>query len=344
MEIKKEVAVLNARDESAFESLKRFCKKERARLNVAEARISARLNNTVDNRERRKLEDSLFEIRVKRDELEENFKFSSLSKRMSKKTDEKSNSGMVVETRLLTPASTTRTVITEPVTNSKTIAKVTGYAAKFNSDSEDLGFTERILPGAFSDALRVSDVRALINHNPSEIFARSKKNLRLYEDGIGLLFFADLFEDEPLTNTIISRVGRGLWTQMSFSFIVDESGDTWQFRPGQNDLRLISKFKELFDIAIVTYPAYRDTTVSLLYEQKSRSIDDIPTLEIPLLDDSDSGGSVYTHTDFLRDEAEVDEILMKEIEQKQKARKKEIERMYRKAGRILNRNLYALGR
>ena len=46
---------------------------------------------------------------------------------------------------------------------------ITGYAAVFNSWSEDLGFfKEQIAPGAFARTIKNGDVRALINHDPNE--------------------------------------------------------------------------------------------------------------------------------------------------------------------------------
>lgn len=50
---------------------------------------------------------------------------------------------------------------------------VTGYAAVFNSMSEEMwGFRERIEPTAFDNA-DISDVRALFNHDPNMLLARS---------------------------------------------------------------------------------------------------------------------------------------------------------------------------
>ena len=59
-----------------------------------------------------------------------------------------------------------------------TTPAIRGYAAVFNSRSEDLGyFTEIVNPGAFSKTLNDgADVRALINHNPDFDFKRSERS------------------------------------------------------------------------------------------------------------------------------------------------------------------------
>lgn len=140
---------------------------------------------------------------------------------------------------------------------------LTGYAAKFNKLSEVLfWFREKIAPGAFTDALKTSDVRALKNHDPNLLLGRSTSGtLRLDENKTGLKFEIDI----PDTNTgrdTAEEVRRGDITGCSFAFTVDE--ESWRFDPNGDgiDERTIIKIRQLFDIGPVTYPAYPDTSVA----------------------------------------------------------------------------------
>jgi HK97 family phage prohead protease len=138
--------------------------------------------------------------------------------------------------------------------------KLTGYAAVFNSLSEDLGgFRERILPGAFSRTIKTADVRALINHDPSRVLGRTTTgSLTLAEDSKGLKFTCSL----PATtyaSDLIESVRRGDISQCSFGFQARE--DRWV--PGQKQGNSIRELidVDLFDVSAVTYPAYTDTSI-----------------------------------------------------------------------------------
>jgi HK97 family phage prohead protease len=137
--------------------------------------------------------------------------------------------------------------------------KISGYAAVFNSDSEDLGFIEEIKPGAFKDTIARSDVRALFNHEPSLIFGRQGVNLRLKEDKTGLYM-----ETDPVATStyrmVSENIEAGLINQQSFAFTVPEGGDKWN---DDYSRRTIYKIDQIFDVSPVTYPAYSDTSVAL---------------------------------------------------------------------------------
>ncbi len=142
--------------------------------------------------------------------------------------------------------------------------RLVGYAAKFNSWSVDLGiwekFREKIAPGAFADAIKTSDVRALKNHDPNLILGRtSSGTLSLVENKTGLKFDIDVPNTTTGSDTV-EEVRRGDITGCSFAFTVDE--DSWKYLDDGSVERTIDKIGELFDVGPVTYPAYPDTTVA----------------------------------------------------------------------------------
>jgi HK97 family phage prohead protease len=149
-------------------------------------------------------------------------------------------------------------------TESRTVA---GYAAVFNKDSQDLGgFTERIASGAFAAALKVSDVRALFNHDPNHILARNTSGtLRLLEDENGLRYEFDA-PNTTLGNDLLEMIRRGDVNQSSFGFTVED--DSWEERDGKV-YRTIKQVKRLYDVSPVTYPAYPDATVAVRSMQES---------------------------------------------------------------------------
>src|SRR5215211_594777 len=131
-----------------------------------------------------------------------------------------------------------------------------GYAAVYGAVSGDLGgFKERISPGAFAGVLG-ADVRALLNHNPSEVLGRTKSGtMRLFDEQRGLRFEIDV-PDSPLGESVKAAVKRGDIDGASFRFQVGE--ESWD-----GDLRTVKSVKALNDVTVATYPAYPDSSVEL---------------------------------------------------------------------------------
>lgn len=138
----------------------------------------------------------------------------------------------------------------------------TGHAAVFDRLSVDLGgFRERIKRGAFRKVLDGNaDVVALIQHNHAMILGRTKSNtLELREDPRGL--YAHITAgDTTYARDLRVCVDRGDVDSMSFGFTVSEGGDEWVMRDGQV-IRTIHEIGELFDVSVVTFPAYPHTDV-----------------------------------------------------------------------------------
>jgi uncharacterized protein len=154
--------------------------------------------------------------------------------------------------------------------------KIIGYAAVFDSMSGNLGgFREKIDRGAFAKALMKSDVRALINHDSNYVLGRAKANtLRMTEDERGL----KIEIDPPATqaaNDLLLSISRGDIDQMSFAFRLGK--DSWEERNGET-IRTIHEFDEIYDVSVVTYPAYEETTVALrsmdVWKQQKTSKDE----------------------------------------------------------------------
>jgi HK97 family phage prohead protease len=142
--------------------------------------------------------------------------------------------------------------------------RITGYAAIYDSPSELLAgsFYERIARGTFDRALeRTPDVRLLVNHDPSLILARTKSGtLRLAADDRGLKIEADP-PDTQLGRDTLTQLRRGDLDQMSFGFFVRKDAWTEEDVNGRRVPVRTLHDVELDDVSIVTYPAYKATSV-----------------------------------------------------------------------------------
>lgn len=140
---------------------------------------------------------------------------------------------------------------------------IRGYAAVFNQLSEDLGgFREQLSTGAFSEAIGNSDVRALVNHDPNLVLGRNKAGtLTMREDSAGLYVEVSP-PDTQAARDLITSMQRGDINQMSFAFTVAKEDQQWT-RDGTGPwLRTIKKVSRLYDVSVVTYPAYQQTSAA----------------------------------------------------------------------------------
>jgi HK97 family phage prohead protease len=106
---------------------------------------------------------------------------------------------------------------------------IEGYAAKFNTMSEDLGgFRETIHPAAFNNCIGRCDVRALKNHDPNYLLGRTKNGtLELKADETGL-HFRCVMGRSSVHQDVLESIARGDMDGCSFSFTTDEpNGDDW---------------------------------------------------------------------------------------------------------------------
>ena len=137
---------------------------------------------------------------------------------------------------------------------------VEGYAAVVNTPTVlftdgNTEYKEQIAPDAFEGA-QMSDVVMNFDHEGKPV-ARTKNNtLNLSVDATGLKVKAFLGGTEEGRH-LYEEIKGGYIDKMSFAFTVSE--DTYS---DDYTMRTINKFKRIFDVAAVTFPAYDATTIS----------------------------------------------------------------------------------
>lgn len=148
---------------------------------------------------------------------------------------------------------------------------ISGYAAVFNQVAE-IGryyrYKEQIASGAF-EGCNYDKCVACFNHNTDNILARySSGTLKLSVDEVGLRFEFEV-PNTTVGNDMYELVKRGDISQCSFAFVVEE--ETWKYdeQNDENDLRTIEKISELWDVSLVTYPAYEGTSVDARSAEES---------------------------------------------------------------------------
>ena len=139
---------------------------------------------------------------------------------------------------------------------------IEGYAAVFNSESEDMGFIEIIHPQAITqDTINNSDIFALFNHDDDRVLARSKNGvgtLSLKVDGRGLKYTFDA-PNTTMGNDLLELVANGVIDKSSFAFTVPQGGDDWEVKDDKL-VRHIFKIDRLYDVSPVLTPAYKATS------------------------------------------------------------------------------------
>ncbi len=136
-----------------------------------------------------------------------------------------------------------------------------GYAAKFNTQSKNLGgFIERIDPGFFNKSRGDGwpDVIARYNHDDNMLLGTtSAGTLRIGVDDVGLTYEVD---PPNARSDVFELVQRGDVVKSSFAFQMFE--DDWAASDQGFPMRTLVTGK-LIDVAPVNVPAYDDTSVGL---------------------------------------------------------------------------------
>ena len=139
--------------------------------------------------------------------------------------------------------------------NGRTVIR--GYAAVFESESQDLGgFVEIVERGAFDDVMKSNpDVFGKYNH--TQVIGRtSSGTMRLMVDERGLRYEID---PPKSAEAVVELISRGDVRGSSFAFRSNPKDESWQRDAGGRMIRRIKKFSFLGDAGPVDTPAYLAT-------------------------------------------------------------------------------------
>lgn len=138
--------------------------------------------------------------------------------------------------------------------------RFTGHAAVFNERTwigpQKWGFWEELSDGFFDGVLE-DDTAFLVNHDPNIVLARNGQTMSLSVDKRGLVPDAQWDPTDPDAQKWAGRVRRGDVSKMSFAFTVAE--EKWSEDAEGNEIRTLLKADRLYDVSLVTYPAYEGT-------------------------------------------------------------------------------------
>lgn len=146
---------------------------------------------------------------------------------------------------------------------------IEGYALKFNKESSVLGnylrFKE-IIDAHALDTTIMDDVVATFNHDQNQVLGRTKVNLELTVDNIGLKFRVKP-TDTQFARDLIVNIKAGVINQCSFAFTIPDEPDSEEWvesdEEGVDYVRTVRKIDHLYDVSVVTTPAYPDTEATV---------------------------------------------------------------------------------
>ena len=128
------------------------------------------------------------------------------------------------------------------------------------------GCFETVDPGAFEGQLE-GDVRCLVDHVTHLVLGRTVAGtLKLWLEADGLHGTVEINPDDTDAMNLFARVKRGDVSQCSFGFeILEEREETTP----TGDVHFILVRVKLYEVSIVTFPAYEDTNVTAREAQRA---------------------------------------------------------------------------
>ena len=138
-----------------------------------------------------------------------------------------------------------------------------GYAIKYESPTvlfkDDKGPVYEVIKRGALDKADTSDVILSFNHDDSVLLARTSNGSLHLEDRAEGLYIRANVTNSPKGKEVYDMVSSGLLSKMSFSFTIADAKFDRSSRT--REIRSIDK---LYDVSVVTFPAYDDTSVVAL--------------------------------------------------------------------------------
>lgn len=147
--------------------------------------------------------------------------------------------------------------------------RLSGHAAVFGTLARIRNGYEAVERSAVDAVLDRSDVRALVNHDPSKVLARqSAGTLKLATDESGLYFEIPNLPDTSYARDLRESVARGDIDGASFGFAPGKVRRSTA--PDGRQVRTHVELGRLFDVSPVTFPAYEGTDLALRHMEFTR--------------------------------------------------------------------------
>ena len=147
-------------------------------------------------------------------------------------------------------------------------SRISGYALRFDSDTNMGDFKERVMPSALKD-LDEFDIIATINHDDQSIIGRrSSGNLELSVDSRGLKYSVALNPDSPRQVQVAQDIKDGLFAGSSYEFRVPRGGDEMR-----GDTRIINRMS-IRQVGPVIFPANPATNIEARNKEAADKVAD----------------------------------------------------------------------
>lgn len=140
---------------------------------------------------------------------------------------------------------------------------IEGYFVVFGQPYYIDDYCEEVIDRHAFDNTDMSDVRALIDHNPRLCLGRRNENVQTLTfdiDEIGLYGRIQVNPDDSDALSLRARVLRRDVDQASFGF--EESSVEYTDLPDGRVRRTVRAISKLWELSVCTFPAYEQTTVS----------------------------------------------------------------------------------